>query len=305
MKVLDRIRGGLNVRFDFSLLTTPGLKTWHSRPIMAEAVPLEMSIRDTSDDFGIVMQGPIVSHHGFTLETLKLYRRMFPNSTIVLSTWENAKINESELAELGIELVKSPDPGIDKWGWNLERQYKSTQAGLDVLRMRSVKYALKTRTDQRFYNQSAVHYLKLLHTKFPPSLSDLEGRILFPSQNSFINRPLSASDFMQFGFTSDLTFFWMPVRSDSNTRVHTPEQTLVLNFLTNLGVPVDSNKLDKLWLDALAKVFCVFDASSIDWFWLKYSNREFMNRKYSDSGLNEFSPGYWARVFQEANQLDN
>ena len=57
-------------------------------------------------EFAIVMQGPIVTKDNFTLETVRLYRAIFPLASIIVSTWEDApKDILKELNKLGAHVV--------------------------------------------------------------------------------------------------------------------------------------------------------------------------------------------------------
>ena len=42
-----------------------------------------------SDEVCIVMQGPLLARDRFTLETIKLFNRLYPQVTVIVSTWED------------------------------------------------------------------------------------------------------------------------------------------------------------------------------------------------------------------------
>ena len=41
----------------------------------------------------IIMQGPLVKENDYTVETVKLYDKIYPGSKIIVSTWENEDLS--------------------------------------------------------------------------------------------------------------------------------------------------------------------------------------------------------------------
>ena len=59
----------------------------------------------------LVMQGPILLSNDFTFETLKLYRKIFPRTRLILSTWEDENAEELiKIRELGVEVILNNKP---------------------------------------------------------------------------------------------------------------------------------------------------------------------------------------------------
>lgn len=87
------------------------------------------------------------------METVKLYKKHFPENTkIIISTWndENEKYLENfRLENVHVVLSEKPNyPGIS----NVNYQIESSKNGLKYAKEKlNCEYAIKTRTDQRFY----------------------------------------------------------------------------------------------------------------------------------------------------------
>ncbi len=92
----------------------------------------------------IVVQGPVSRRGvGCTPDVLASLRRAFPGAELVLSTWVGTDIDGLD-ADV---IVCSDDPGIGARGSNVNRQVRSSMAGISAA---SRSYVLKTRTDILF-----------------------------------------------------------------------------------------------------------------------------------------------------------
>lgn len=263
--------------------------TWHRRP----RNPLDQPVRSRSiPQLGIVVQGPFVRKHDFTMNTLKFYRRLSPSSPLVFSTWEG-ELMQSDIKMLeseGVTVVENPKPPIPGPG-NINLQIVSTRSGLAALRAASPVYAVKLRSDQRLYSQSSFLAMASLLEHFPAGPKQ-GGRMGVISTDTFSSRVLGASDFMQFANFKDMMLLW-----DIKTVVdfsglptwleQYPETYLWWRYLRESG-RVDSSEITILeWQRILRDYFLVIDASSLDFFWPKYSQREYLWRRYSSNAKHE------------------
>jgi hypothetical protein len=298
-----------NKRIDFSALA-PDAKnyfTWHKRPRTLgnfKSNPSGISHQDTA----IVLQGDLNSSARFAIETVKLYKKIFPGIQIVISTWATARIDDIEaLEQLGSVVVlnqfpKFPGPS------NRNLQLVSSNAGLRTANEMGAKYLLKTRLDQRLYSPHALSLMKGLLDKFPlsgPPTSQTE-RLVVMSNNTFISRIYGVSDFLTFGIAADVLAYWSqgsqpeaPIdSSESNLDVSSetfPEVYFCNNFLK--GTEWDCDWTQKDWELALKSRFIVVDGASLDFFWNKYSSREMLWRRYGQiPHLEEVTFGGWLEL---------
>ncbi len=247
---------------------------------------------DVGKNYAILMQGPFISNNEFTIETLKLYRYLYPNITIVFSTWEGGidKIEDKLLLEqLNISILENKYPdnaGVS----NVNYQIVTTLSGLQFLKNADVKYVLKSRSDQRIYNSiDFLTYMKLLQTIYPIAGKNIKKRLVICSMNSFINRLYGVSDMFMFGEIEDMLIYWdvpLDVSISKDIKFVDPKY-FMKNFLAEgyflkyffkkvsfnpLWTYSDSNKF-------LNDFFVVVDKEQLDLFWFKY-NRFFESTNF-------------------------
>ena len=79
------------------------------------------------------------------------YKKYFPKSKIILSTWENENSNELKIYDKYIdELILNQYPLESGWG-NLNFQIENTRSAIKWADKNNIKYSIKTRTDCRIY----------------------------------------------------------------------------------------------------------------------------------------------------------
>jgi hypothetical protein len=145
---------------------------------------------------GIIIQGPIVK---YTLETAKIYRSIYKEIIIIISTDTNLKKDQIEFLKKNRIKYLFNSPQIKSFQ-NLISQQLSTLNGLIYLRKKGVKLAIKTRADQRFLNPLFLKHLFYFHKFVDPKFS----KISVTSYNSYKFRPFNLSDFFYFGKVSEL-----------------------------------------------------------------------------------------------------
>ena len=161
----------------------------------------------TFDDTAIVIQGPIAYDNNYTAETFKLYRSIYPNAPIILSTWKGEATADfrKTCAENSVVLLEN-DPPEFRGSWNINMQLKSSQQGVKFVRENTAaKFVLKTRTDQRINRFEFLAYFKNLLETFPPKDDKLQRRIIFLGDGTSQFLPFHLCDFFAFGHISDIT----------------------------------------------------------------------------------------------------
>lgn len=270
------------------------------------------SLNDSFDcsRLGIVLQGPIKYEKDFTLESIRIYKKLFKGVSIVVSTWETESSDYIKiLKKEGVYVVLSPLPEKSGIG-NINYQVISTLAGLKKLKEIGCQYSMKTRTDQRLYRIDLFPYLLSLLESY--DIEDIfnikcqKGRICFceGSMPSNILLPFHICDFWFFGYTDDLiNYFNCPMsmhnKSDvvdnqnfkklvdnvSTAKRHSiiaPEVILPTQYLKSNGYNVDAESLEQSWIFVTSYLIPVsFDELNL--FWFKYFenyNQSLMRTEY-------------------------
>jgi hypothetical protein len=284
--------------------------TRHLRPRAPHALLLERHVADHSDT-AIVIQGPIGTNANFVRDTASFYRLAFGGARIILSTWDTEDpLVLSSLEALVDDLVLSalpPNPGLSNGNFQLV----SAQAGLQRAKSSGVPYAIKTRTDQRIYEPSAISMLKCLLAAFPPDSKglDITGRLIVSSLDTFKYRMYGLSDQFMFGWIGDVERYWSSpldsrrgydeigdlgsLRSYAQSKIC--EVAFATHFLSSIGWELKWTLLD--YWSSLAAAFVVVDASSLDLLWPKYSSSEYRWRRYTrPDPFEEMSFAKWSEL---------
>lgn len=241
----------------------------------------------STERIAIVMQGPLIIDSNFTIETLKLYRRNFPDSILILSTWSVSSEMTKEILENDVHIVQNKMPentGIA----NLNLQIITTSAGVVAARDLGAKFILKTRTDQRIYHPSLETYLfnTLKYYPFNPKSCLQTKRLVCISLGTFKFRLYGVSDMFLFGHVDDMLRYWnIPLiepkdfpkeqysvcyntwRTFSNRSI--PEVYLCTEFLKNIGREVHYSLADSF--QVFRDHFVVIDQAAIKLYWHKYT----------------------------------
>lgn len=169
------------------------------------------------DNIGIVFQGPLDKNDDFTLNTIRLLRKTYPDIAIVVSTWLGDITNEDrqELESLQCAILESKSMGDEYKGegqkiGHLNNQLLSSKVGVEYLKKHNIEYAMKIRTDLRIYRIDFIPYLMNLLKLF-----GRERLINVAFSNSFYNIPYHMSDFIWFGPVDKvLKMYSVPYRMD-------------------------------------------------------------------------------------------
>ena len=263
--------------------------TFTGRPVRAQRVD-HLHKFDEHSDTAVVIQGPIIDEFDFTLESVKLYRNIFPVSPIILSTWSTESEEKlKKFGELGVHLVVSAVPERTGIGSH-NLQMASSNAGLSYASKLGVDFAFKTRSDQRFHNPYAIGFLKACLRQFPMSPTTLHSqsqRIITTSLSSFAFRLYGLSDMLHFGKVEDLLLYWndsrdirkqvdvmspLPLTARDVAQQKLGEVHFMVNFLESTNW-VPNWTLSDYWLACHTR-FIVVDAAALDVYWPKYSLQE-------------------------------
>jgi hypothetical protein len=229
-------------------------------------------------EVGIIVQGPLILKEDLTYETLCLYKKLFPDVTVILSTWIGSDRKSLEkIKTLGIETVLSKKPEKAGWG-NINLQMISTNAGLLRAKELELRYVLKTRTDFRIYSSTAISFLVSLLKKFPTA--EGTSRVVISDIATCRHRIYGATDIFQFGEISEMLTYWNgglwhdEIKNEFDGKMivnSTPiisEIFLCARYLKRKGKRLDFTLEN--WWKYLAENYVVVDLYSLDAVWFKY-----------------------------------
>ena len=159
------------------------------------------------DDTAIVIQGPIAYDNNYTVETFKLYRSIYPNVPIVVSTWKGEATNafRKECAQNSVVLLENEPPKVQGPA-HINMQLESSFQGIKFVRQNTnAEFVLKCRTDQRVQRPDFLLYFKNLLRTFPPLGNKLRKRLIgLGNFHTCKWIPFHVSDFLMFGTTDDM-----------------------------------------------------------------------------------------------------
>lgn len=254
----------------------------HLRPGAASRVGTCSDRLCREHKFALVLQGPLLNEDDFTLETIRIYKKHFAETAIILSTWEDEDSGALAAIEReGATVLLNRMPQFRGYH-NINCQILSACAGVEKAKEFGAAYVLKTRTDQRIYAPNCKEFLiNLLHA-FPvaPGFRQKQ-RLISVSFNTAKYRPYSLSDMILCGEVDDMLLFWgcahdrrdfpdiLPARTIREWLAYRVcEVYLVTEFLNRIGREVKWT-LEDGWR-VYADHFCIVDQESLDLYWPKY-----------------------------------
>lgn len=214
------------------------------------------------EEITILMQGPVVRDRNFTLETLKAYRRRYPDIPIVFSTWiDDAAYVERRLKGYGISIVSSNYP-VNPGKQNILLQSRTVMAAKSLI---DSKYVLKTRSDQRVYaSEDWLAHLRKAHD----ARYHLGCKFISCNLNAYAFRPLIISDMFLFGLSNDIFDYFLSLDEEylsqdllDNFNMDGPEAIFLAGYM-------ERQKLSNSQLEDLQHMV---DYRVLELYWFKYN----------------------------------
>lgn len=266
-----------------------------TRPKYAEQLDRNKEIIPANKRTAIVLQGPVVHKDNFTVETVKIYKKHYPDHLIIISTWNDLdSITKSKLEELEVELILNEKP--EKNGsLNINLQITSSKNGILKAKEAGCDFVYKTRADQRFYAINLTSYLISMISNQRNTDIQVKYKLVTASMTTLKYRPYGVGDMFMFGSVGDMLLYWdsvldqrdlnrndIPKLSVSETaRLKLAETYLCTNFLDKIGYPYDFTLQDS-W-NVYSNYFQIIDFEMINLFWYKYNWRNESRFDYSKS----------------------
>jgi hypothetical protein len=281
--------------------------TYHLRPKLEKNISRK-GVRVAPKQFAIIIQGLVMTEDDFTIETLKLYKKMYPGAKLILSTWKDAPAVVVKKAKaLGV-IVLLNTPPANRGIANVNLQIVSTAAGMRKAAQLNYKYCLKTRTDQRLYTPDLYRRLSTILETFPLKHAVQKERLIGIALNTFKYRPYGVSDMFLFGRTEDMLLYWDVALDPRTTAVaykthrefskgRMAEIYFSTTFLENVGHKLQWTLADS-W-NALGEHFCILDDEFVDIYWPKYERYlEHRAVSYGDDLQERLDFGFWLALHQ-------
>ena len=279
------------------------------RPRFADEIGL-FSKYSPSKKTAIVMQGPVRTEDDFTLETIRLYQKLYPECEIILSTWRDEERKLEEIRKERVDIVLSDLPehsGI----MNCAYQTVSSLSGIKRAIEKGAEKIIKTRTDQRFHLPDLPLYLNDLQEQFPLKIPTKQhARIVAISQTTFDDRAYQICDMFLYGDSEDLLLYFSCPLDQRDKRIlewidpiqfsreRGAEIWLTSYYLENLGYELKWTLEDSDHFRN--ELFIIIDSAMIDLLWPKYDACECSQRNYLGRGSSEkVSFLDWLHAYQQ------
>lgn len=228
----------------------------------------------------LILQGPILERNDFTLETVKLYRHLYPNLNIIISTWIGVDPKLiSQFEKNNVVVLQSEKPKFGGFS-NINLQIKSTVAALNFSKELGATYVLKSRTDQRINSSfDYLGYMKNIMHSNPVDSKFLKSRLVVCNLNMYEGRKYILSDMFMFGNVDDMHLYWdQPTQqvvaaydySRTFLENNLSEAYFVNSFMNRVHFK-PSFKPENV-LQFFDDFFYVVDKNVIDIFWYKYNH---------------------------------
>lgn len=310
--IIARYRAVLYQRPLFWLLylvehLTGSLLTIHWRPIRAADFTEPPNRYRHFPPCAIVLQGPLLHERSFTLETVRLYKKIFPYADIIVSTWDTE--DPAAVAQLRTEdavVLQSTPPSIRGAG-NANLQIVSSAAGIQEAARRGAHYVLKHRSDQRIYSALALETMRNLVDYFPAGeKSNQKKRIVFGNGGPSFS-PYWMGEIL-FGDVTDLADYYAAplVKADkSSYLMYLVEVYLPSEFLKRKGWKLDWTI--EQGLEVYKQCFIPLDWATLDLYWYKYRRYVSHHQRsyiYSSSTSSLVNFGEWLSILTHAKELD-
>ena len=141
---------------------------------------------NSNDLITIVFQGPIVNFKGInvTKKAIETSMKIFPNSEIILSTWENETL--SDLNHLPIKIILNEDPGSGLRKYNPKTYHNVNRiivSSINGIKAATNELVIKCRSDIIFKNNNSIEFFDKFHD-YNNEITFLDQRVVVSNQTS-------------------------------------------------------------------------------------------------------------------------
>ncbi|MBM3261448.1 hypothetical protein FJY93_03445 [Candidatus Kaiserbacteria bacterium] len=259
--------------------TTDTVITFRTRPLYAKDINHVADELLNTPRFAIVLQGPIMKKYDFTLETVRIYKKVYPGLTVIVSTWDNEDpLYLDRIRAAGAEVLTNTQPtyrGI----WNINLQIISARSGIMRAKELGIPYTIKSRTDQRIYERNIRETLYNLISYFPPTKESGLHKRLVVCHEAYKHYNGYFPDMFMCGDTEDLLEYWSAplLKKEAKYSAFISELYLSYSFRRRKNWPIPRS-VQAIW-ETYRDCMIVLNWNDIDLLWLKYDY--FWERRYT------------------------
>ena len=273
---------------------TGQFRTYYDRPKYADEIGI-FSEKKLRYKTAVVIQGPIKKEDDFTLETVRLYKKLYSECILILSTWNSEKEYLEPFRNEGLMICLS-EPPSHSGALNCSYQAVNSHAGIAKAIEIGCERICKTRTDQRIYLPDLFTYLEDMMEEFPLRIQTKQKeRLISISYTTLSNRPYHVCDMFLYGNAYDVGCYfsgkidnrdWEQINWTDNieySKLRAGEVWFTTNYIESLGYDLKWTIEDSWYY--LRELFLILDTSLLDLYWAKYSDSEYAERKYNDDSF--------------------
>lgn len=273
----------------------------------------------------IIIQGPLINKNKFTVETIKFYSNLYPETLIIFSSWKN-DIDQlkKEKFRKNIKLIENTIPSYQGYK-NINLQSVSSKNAIMYAKKQRCKYVLKTRSDMRICDLNFIEYLleaiKFYKTNTNSSLHQKE-RIITTSF-TLRYRLYGISDMIMFGNIHDI-YKYFNILTTSNTEnkflkfllklkfkdknyflqnEFCPEIYFFSEFFKKLKIKLNWSVDD--YIKKISNNFIIIDNKSLSVYWKKSNkvDNHFSHKPIPDNTSLEFNFETWLKIFYKSKKI--
>lgn len=245
-------------------------------------------LKEFEKSVALVVQGPIVYQQDFTYHSLQLYHQNFPDMEIILSVWEDEKVEDfyPDLAQYNVKVIYSKQPQIRGYQ-NINLQLTTTCAGIVKAKEIGCEYVFKTRTDMRFYSPDMLALMYWYMYEFPVKNNALQKKrlVIFPPRYDYF---FFIRDFFMFGQVDDMINYWDIDRSFTDEYVGESAETMLgIRYAKYIGCNIDNDIMHvEEYRKTMADIYAVVDDKLLDYVWYKYFYNKLWEHEYHYNVMN-------------------
>jgi hypothetical protein len=274
-------------------LRGPDFLTYVARPKHVEHIE---TWSDLSPDGGagtaIIVHGPMVYESHFTRDTIRLYRKHYPKTLIILSTWDDEDddyLEEMRDQQLRVIINKKPQH-LGRGDSELTRI--PSHAGIAEANARGVSHILLTRTDHRLCAPNLIEYFRSLQNCFPidTALKQTE-RIIVSAYGTRKYIPFWFNAYVMFGHITDMSRYWDDVADLRSKPAAGPIANSIqwhlqnyhwhyfaTKYLRKTEISFEASQLQDSWR-VLTDLFCLVDKEMLDLYWKESADSRFLGQE--------------------------
>ena len=254
----------------------------------ASHITNQMALKEFEKCVALVIQGPVAYQQDFTYRSLQLYHQNFPDMKIILSVWDDEKVEMyyPDLVKYNVKVVYSKRPSVRGYQ-NINMQLTTVYAGVAEAKELGCEYVFRTRTDMRFYSPDMLALMYWYMQEFPVRNNALQKSrlVIFPPRYDYF---FFIRDFFMFGQVDDMMNYWTIDRSFADEYVGESAETMLgIRYAKYIGCNIDNDLVHvEEYREIMADIFAIVDDKLLDYVWYKYFYNKLWEHEYHYNVMN-------------------